>query len=145
MLNLVKIGNRKQVGAYKHLKFFFVQNKPSKMWYYINILVSCPHFPPHYMHRKMLFKQPRPLTYRSTWPADRSRMCEDTGRGRPFLSQLSWGGGEPVATHSMLTELSRTVINSSTVSLLPSMRGGTAGAHGEKDEKLTRPHNICGI
>lgn len=73
-----------------------------------------------------------PLTYRSTCPAERSRMWEDTGRGRPFLSQLSWGGGEPVATHAMLIELSWTVVSSSTVSLLPSITGGTEGASGEQ-------------
>lgn len=53
-------------------------------------------------------------------------MWEETGSGRPFLSQLSCGGGEPVATHSMLMELSRTVVNSSnTFSLLPFITGGT--------------------
>ena len=87
-----------------------------------------------------------PLTYRSTCPAERSRMWEDTGRGRPFLSQLSCGGGEPVATHSMLTELSRTVINSSTVSPLPSITGGTGGADGERgqccENKLKRQGEI---
>lgn len=87
-----------------------------------------------------------PLTYRSTCPAERSRMWEDTGRGRPFLSQLSCGGGEPVATHSMLTELSRTVINFSTVSPLPSITGGTGGADGERgqccENKLKRQGEI---
>lgn len=101
------------------------------------------------MHKNLLLMQqhvlqtvlePCPLTYRSTCPAERSRMWEDTGRGRPFLSQLSCGGGEPVATHSMLTELSRTVVNFSTVSLLPSITGGTEKVIGEQNEnKLFMP------
>lgn len=101
------------------------------------------------MHKNLLLMQQRvlqtvlepcPLTYRSTCPAERSRMWEDTGRGRPFLSQLSCGGGEPVATHSMLTELSRTVVNFSTVSLLPSITGGTEKVIGEQNEnKLFMP------
>lgn len=69
-----------------------------------------------------------PLTYRSTCPAERSRMWEDTDRGRPFLSQLSCGGGDPVAAHSMLTELSRTLVSCSALSLLPSITGGTGEA-----------------
>lgn len=73
-----------------------------------------------------------PLTYRSTCPAERSRMWEDTDRGRPFLSQLSCGGGEPAATHSMLTELSRTVVSCSAASLLPSITGGTEKATGRQ-------------
>lgn len=73
----------------------------------------------------MRWEQFCPLTYRSTCPAERSRMWEDTDRGRPFRSQLSCGGGDPVATHSMLTELSRTVVSCSGVSLLPSIKGGT--------------------
>lgn len=73
----------------------------------------------------MCWHQFCPLTYRSTCPAERSRMWEDTDRGRPFLSQLSCGGGDPLATHSMLTELSSTVVSCSVVSLLPSITGGT--------------------
>lgn len=52
-------------------------------------------------------------------------MWEDSGSGRPFRSQLSCGGGEPVATHSMLTEAPRMVLSSSTASLLPFITGGT--------------------
>lgn len=75
--------------------------------------------------RNVHWVQSCPLTYRSTCPAERSRMWEDTDRGRPFLSQLSCGGGEPVATHSMLTELSRTVVSCCASSLSPSITGGT--------------------
>lgn len=113
---------------------------------YNNFILSLPS---HKMHKNLFLLQqhvlqtvlePCPLTYRSTCPAERSRMWEDTGRGRPFLSQLSCGGGEPVATHSMLTELSRTVVNCSTVSLLPSITGGTEKAIGEQNEnKLFMP------
>ncbi|TNN23061.1 hypothetical protein EYF80_066822 [Liparis tanakae] len=51
-------------------------------------------------------------------------MWADSGSGRPFLSQLSWGGGEPAATHSMLTEPSRTVVSRSPP---PPITGGAAG------------------
>lgn len=109
------------------------------------------HFLKHKMHKKLFLMQqhvlqsplePCPLTYRSTCPAERSRMWEDTGRGRPFLSQLSWGGGEPVATHSMLTELSRTVVNCSTVSLLLSITGGTEKSEW-KGKSVTWKHSSC--
>ena len=63
-------------------------------------------------------------------------MCEDTGRGRPFLSQLSCGGGEPAATHSIFTELSRTVVSCSTVSLLPSITGGTGNVNGKQKRSV---------
>ncbi len=94
----------------------------------------------HHVLQSLL--EPCPLTYRSTCPAERSRMWEDTGRGRPFLSQLSWGGGEPAATHSMLTELSRTVVNCSTVSLLPSITGGT-GKSKWRAKSVTWKHSSC--
>lgn len=64
-------------------------------------------------------------------------MWEDTGRGRPLLSQLSCGGGEPVATHSNLTESSRTEVNCSTLSLLPSITGGTKKKSEENKLKTT--------
>lgn len=66
-------------------------------------------------------------------------MWEERGRGRPFRSQLSCGGGEPVATHSMLTEASRTVVSSSTVSLLPFITGGTEKYEREQEKNENSP------
>lgn len=85
---------------------------------------------------------PCPLTYRSTWPAERSRMWEEIGRGKPFLSQFSCGRGEPVTTHCILTELSRTAVRRSMASLLPSITGGTVWANGECVQKREKSLHI---
>lgn len=70
-------------------------------------------------------EQLSPGTYRSSRPAERRCTWEESGSGRPFHSQWTCGSGEPVATHSMLTDESATVLSSSAASPLPFMTGGT--------------------
>lgn len=60
-----------------------------------------------------------------TCPPDSNRMWEDRGTGSPFFSQFIWGGGVPVARHSILIEVSTNAVSFSASSLLPLMAGGT--------------------
>lgn len=60
-----------------------------------------------------------------TCPPDSNRMWEDRGTGSPFFSQFIWGGGVPVARHSIFIEVSTKAVSFSTSSLLPLMAGGT--------------------
>lgn len=46
-------------------------------------------------------------SYLKIFPEERGRICEDTGRGRPFFSQLICGVGSPVTKHSMFTDVSK--------------------------------------
>lgn len=67
------------------------------------------------------------------WPAERSLICEETERGRPFFSQWSCGGGVPVAAHSIFREVSKRAVSSSASSLLLAIVGGTAFCNDGKE------------
>lgn len=60
-----------------------------------------------------------------TVSAVRSRVRGERSRGRPFHSQLIWGGGFPAARHSRVTTLSCATCTSRGEPTSPEIEGGT--------------------